>query len=44
MNFRKFILKIVRVIITMTIKFEDFDLHNFLKDEKLHKNILIYDI
>ena len=44
MNFRKFILKIVRVIITMTIKFEDSDLHNFLKDEKLHKNILIYDI
>ena len=26
------------------IKLEDFDLNNFLIDEKLHGNILIYDI
>ena len=26
------------------IKFEDFDLDNILIEEKLHENILIYDI
>ena len=26
------------------IKLEDFDIDNILIDEKLHKNILIYDI
>ena len=43
MNFKKFILKIVRVIID-TIKFEDFISDNILIIEKLHENILIYDI
>ena len=41
---RKFILKIVRVIISMTIKLEDIDFDNILIDEKSLKNILIYDI
>ena len=43
MNFKKFILKIVRVIID-TIKFEDFNSDNILIIKKLHENILIYDI
>ena len=41
---RKFILKIVPVIISMTIKLEDIDFDNILIDEKSLKNILIYDI
>ena len=44
MNFKKVHIKIIRVIILMTIKLEDFDLDNILTDEKSHKNILIYDI
>ena len=43
MNFKKFALKIVRNIISMTIKFEDVDFDNILIDAKSHKNILIYD-
>ena len=43
MNFKEFILKIVRVIVDTT-KFEDFDSDNFFIIEKLHENILIYDI
>ena len=39
-NLRKFILKIVRVIISMTIKLEDIDFDNILIDEKSLKNIL----
>ena len=42
MNLKKFVLKIV--IILMTIKLEDFDLDNILIDEKPLTNILIYDI
>ena len=37
-------MKIVRVIISMTIKLEDFDLDNILIDWKSHENILIYNI
>ena len=37
-------LKIVRVIIAMTIKIEDFDFGNILVYEKSHKNILVYNI
>ena len=44
MKFKKFVLKIICVIISMTIKLEDFDLDNILIDEKSHENILIYDI
>ena len=44
MNLKKFVLKIVPVIISMTIKLEDFDLDKNLIDEKSHENILIYDI
>ena len=44
MNLKKFILKIVRVIISMTIKLGNFDLDNYLIDEKSHGNILIYEI
>ena len=42
MKLKKFELKIVRVIILMTIKLEEFD--NILIEEKSHENILIYDI
>ena len=44
MNFKKFVLKIVRVIISMTIKLEDLILINILIDKKSHENILIYGI
>ena len=44
MDFKKFVLKIVRVIILMTIRCEDFNFHNFLIDEKSKENILIHDI
>ena len=44
MNFKKFALKIVCVIISMTIRLEDFDLDNILIDKKSHEIILIYDI
>ena len=43
-NFKKFILKVACVIISMTIKVEDFDTDNILIDEKSHENILIYGI
>ena len=43
-NYTKLIFKIVYVIIWMTIKFEDFDLNNTLVDEKLHENVLVYNI
>ena len=38
------ILKIVRVIISMTIKIKNFNLDNILIDEKSYKNILVYNI
>ena len=41
MNFKNFVLKIVRVIISMTIKLESFDLDNILIDEISHENISI---
>ena len=44
MDFKKFILKIVLVIIPMIIELEDFDFDNVLIDEESHKNILIYYI
>ena len=44
MKFKKFVSKIARVIISMTIKLKDFDLDKTLIDEKSHENILIYDI
>ena len=34
----------VHVIISMTIKLEDFDLDNILMDEKSHENVFIYGI
>ena len=43
-NFKKFVLKVAPVIISMTIKVEDFDTDNILIDEKSHENILIYGI
>ena len=43
-NFKTFVLKVARVIISMTIKVEDFDTDNILIDEKSHENILIYGI
>ena len=44
MNWKKLILKIVSVIISITIKIEDLDLDNILIDEKSYKNILVYNI
>ena len=51
MNFKKFVLKIVRVIISMTIKLEDFNnnndnsiINNYLIDKKSHENTLFYDV
>ena len=44
MNFKKFILKILLVIIPMIIELEDFDFDNVLIGEESHKNILIYYI
>ena len=41
MNFKKFILKTVSVIISVTIKLEDFNIDNILIDEKSHKLIAI---
>ena len=37
-------IKIVRVIIFMIIKIEDFDFDNVLIDEKSYENILIFNI
>ena len=44
MNFKKVILNIVRAIILMAIKIEDFEFDEILLDEKPLENILIYDI
>ena len=44
MNLKTFVLETVRVIISMAIKFEEFDFDNVLIDEKSYENILIYDI
>ena len=44
MNLKRYLLKIVRVIISMTIILEDFDIENILIDKKSHETILIYDI
>ena len=44
MNFKKVILNIVRAIILMTIKIEDFEFDEILLDEKPLENNLIYDI
>ena len=41
MNFKKFVLKMVLVIISMRIKLEDFGLDDILIDEKLHGNALM---
>ena len=44
MNFKKFVLKTVRFIISMTIKLENFNFNDILMDKKSHENILIYNI
>ena len=44
MNFKKFVLKIVRFYFHGIIKLEDFDLDNVLMDGKSYEDILIYDI
>ena len=41
---KKFILNFARVIISMTIRFEDFDFDNILIVEKSNGNVLIYNI
>ena len=41
---KKFILNFARVIISITIRFEDFDFDNILIDEKSYENVLIYNI
>ena len=40
-TFKKFVLRIVSVIILITNKFENFGFGNFLIDENSYKNILI---
>ena len=40
----KFVLKVVRVIISITINLEDFGLDNISIDQKSNDSILIYDI
>ena len=40
----KFVLKVVRVIISITITLEDFGLDNISIDQKSNDSILIYDI
>ena len=42
MNLKKFVLKVVRVIISMTIEFQDFDLDNILIGKKSYGNVLVY--
>ena len=44
MNLKKFVLKIVRIFISRTIKFEDFNFDNTIIDEKSYENVLIYNI
>ena len=43
MDWKKFVLKIARVIISMTTKFEEFDFDNISTDQKSYKNILTYN-
>ena len=40
MIFKKSVLKIVRFVISMTIRLEDFDIDNILIDEKLHETLI----
>ena len=40
-NFKKFVLKIVLVIISMTIKLADFNLEDILIDEKSHDSKIL---
>ena len=45
MNFKKFVLELCMLFyFSDTIKFEDFDFDNILINEKVYKNILIYNI
>ena len=44
MYLKKFVLKIVRVVTSTTIKFEDSDFDNNLINEKSYKNISTCDI
>ena len=44
MNLKRFVLKNVHVIISITITLEHFDIDNILVDEQSHENILIYGI
>ena len=43
MSLKELVLKIAGVIISMTIKFENFDF-DILIDEKFKENVLVYDI
>ena len=43
MNYKKIVIKVVHVIISMAIKIEDFYFDNILLGEKSYENILIYD-
>ena len=43
-NSKKLILKLVYVIVSVTIKFEDFDIDNILIDKKSYKDFLVYNI
>ena len=43
-NEKQLILKILDVIISITIKLENFDLVNILIDEKSYGNVLVYII
>ena len=43
MDLKKFVLKMVCVIISMTIKLGDFEIDNILVYEKSHKNISSYE-
>ena len=40
MIFKKSVLKIVRFVISMAIKLEDFDIGNILIDEKSHETFI----
>ena len=45
MNFKKFVLELCMLFyFSDIIKFEDFDFNNILINEKVYKNILIYNI
>ena len=43
MNYKKIVIKVVHVIISMAIKIEDFHFDNILLGQKSYENILIYD-